>query len=156
MFPLSSEAIIQELWTSRFGGSLTYWENGLAHLKVVREGLTFDGPVLDTAWLKGALVVLPHPLLNCLDLTGREAEGWLLCQYADDVRAAVMSRDIEKLGRAMDATWGVERRFASLWKNDIAYAQARIAGAFGGRPCEAGLVMVVPPEKRATFGGTNA
>jgi hypothetical protein len=112
-----------------------------------RDGLTADGPVPGD-W-KPYLLEVP------LDCPGGSppatAEGWYaLLWAADAVAAAAYRGDPEALGRAADACYGIELRTSlpeCAWR-DLAYARARVAGAWGGRAAGGRLLLVVPKDKR--------
>ena len=71
---------------------------------------------------------------------------------------AIMSNGFDPLafGRILDETWQLKRQMASSITNDRIdawYAQAKSAGAVGGKICGAGgggfLLVIMPPERRS-------
>lgn len=79
-----------------------------------------------------------------------------LVALAECTRQAILDGRIDRLGELLDASWRLKRQMASKVTNgrlDVLYAEARAAGATGGKVCGAGgggcLLLVVPEPSRA-------
>ncbi len=85
------------------------------------------------------------------------AEGqkaWRLLELAERALWAAELNAWDKAGEFVDAGWAEDR--ADLPANpklDMAYAAARLAGAYGGRPVAAGFALLAPPDKHEAIRG---
>lgn len=78
-----------------------------------------------------------------------------LVNAAIEFRASLEHNNLEHCGGVLHWTWNVKRKYASTPQIDQWYAQARQAGAWGGKLCGAGgggfLVFLAPPERHAAI-----
>lgn len=136
------------------GVALSYAEGVLLGHGMDRQGKVWCGPV-----------VLPRPeevSRHLLVIPGTPpAEGaakpppdawWLALEAVERAHKAARLGRWEEFGKYVDRAYAVERGLLEpSQKRDLAYAAARSAGAWGGRPAGGGLVLVAPENLHETI-----
>jgi hypothetical protein len=109
-----------------------------------RHGYTVDGPPQPTP----ALLVVDEVAEPEQAKPISVAAWWACLWWAERAVKRAQHQDWEGVGEAVDQAYGAEREhlLGPSAKADLAYAAARSAGAWGGRPSGNALLLLAPPE----------
>lgn len=165
---LSERVGSQDQFHAAFGG-INRFDFSSARTQISPVHMSADGMgVLESSILLIYTGITRHASATLDEQLSRTQQGALdksLEQMLDHVDAGVgileggIAASIpEELGRLLDETWQLKRKFSAKVTNDDIdelYAKARRAGAFGGKLCGAGsggfLMVIVSPDEVESF-----
>ena len=155
-FSLTSEGLESPGWVLRNGASIvgictTFpMGGGVLHRHAHVRGKVYPREYeIPADFAKHLICVEGVGFPNSPELKPEHSFGYVIAAHGDALWRAVLVEDWVEVGIRLDLTWQAERML--LEPNtafDLMYADLRLNGALGGRPCDRGLILICSPENR--------